>query len=148
MKNFHVTAYTDEQAITLLYKVSPGVCDQSFGIHVAEIARFPDSVVKVAKRKASELEDFEQTGSTSVMMDVDGTINDENKKVKLWNSSDAEIDAGNRVIEAFFKELKTIKGSVDGMQDGEVIESVKGLLEEFKPEMEGSAFVKEVLMSF
>lgn len=46
-RNVADKASKHDRDITLLYKVEPGVCDQSFGIHVAELANFPESVVKV-----------------------------------------------------------------------------------------------------
>jgi DNA mismatch repair protein MSH2 len=85
VQNLHVVAHIDgtdspsdenqKRQVTLLYKVEPGVCDQSFGIHVAELVRFPEKVVNMAKRKADELEDFsgkhEQLGIVANETDVE-----------------------------------------------------------------------------
>jgi DNA mismatch repair protein MSH2 len=55
VKNLHVVAHVstegnEQRKISLLYKVEPGVSDQSFGIHVAELAHFPENVIKVRRK--------------------------------------------------------------------------------------------------
>nr|CAD7587022.1 unnamed protein product [Timema genevievae] len=45
--NKHVSALIVNNTLTLLYRVRPGMCDQSYGIYVAKMAKFPASVIQV-----------------------------------------------------------------------------------------------------
>jgi DNA mismatch repair protein MSH2 len=69
--NKHVAAYVEDEKggkcgrgdVIMLYNVQDGPCTKSFGIHVANAARFPKEVIEEAKRKAAELEDIGHTHS-------------------------------------------------------------------------------------
>jgi hypothetical protein len=58
VKNCHMKTTLDLQSskLTMLYNVADGACDQSFGIHVAEFAGFPEEILQNARERLAELE--------------------------------------------------------------------------------------------
>ncbi|ORY51832.1 DNA mismatch repair protein [Rhizoclosmatium globosum] len=135
VKNLHVKAKTDSKSITLLYKVEEGICDQSFGIHVAELAAFPEAVVRLAKRKADELEDFSAPHEM---------------EKKLAKFSNEEIEAGNQLIQGFLDEYKgamNSSGVAEGMEewDLEAKKVLNGLKSKYEAAVEENGFLREIV---
>ena len=85
---------SSRREVTLLYKVVPGISDQSFGIHVAELVRFPPKVVAMAKRKADELEDFS------------GKHSDGGETSQAAAASKEEVEAGSAMLKAVLQQWK------------------------------------------
>ncbi|MDW8333813.1 MAG: DNA mismatch repair protein MutS, partial [Bacteroidia bacterium] len=56
VKNFHVTVKETNGKMIFLRKLAPGATEKSFGVHVAELAGMPASVVKRAKSLLNHFE--------------------------------------------------------------------------------------------
>ena len=148
VKNLHVVAHVQEgknenEDVSLLYKVEPGISDKSFGINVAQMAGFPDSVIKVsnqfslnfkliltlltyvqlAKRKADELEDIE--------------ANDD-KRLKFTNE---DVDNGVDIVKEFMEYY-----AQQSSQSNE-LEALKSTYHQFKDRIQNSRWAQYVIES-
>ena len=56
VKNFHVTVKEVNDDIIFLHTIEPGCADKSYGIHVANLAGMPKSVIDRAKDVLEKLE--------------------------------------------------------------------------------------------
>jgi len=57
VKNFNVAVTEEGGEVTFLYRIVPGGVDKSYGIHVAQLAGLPKSVVHRAREVLTELEE-------------------------------------------------------------------------------------------
>ena len=139
VRNLHVTAHisgasmastADKREVTLLYKVEPGICDQSFGIHVAELVRFPDKVIRMAKRKADELEDFtgkhEQNGLGAGYSKDDVEEGSARLKEVLVRWKD-EVKDGNMSREEMVQKMRELVRADQTLLSNPFFKSVKAL---------------------
>ncbi|KAI9643632.1 MSH2 protein [Ciborinia camelliae] len=132
VKNLHVVAHIDTDAVseekkrevTLLYKVEEGICDQSFGIHVAELVKFPEKVIAMARRKAEELEDFGTSAKGSVNVDNGDPMSTAGSQ----EYSKEDVEDGSRLLKEVLKKWKAEISERGEMEKGEKIALLRELV--------------------
>lgn len=148
VQNLHVVAHiekTDDEPgnkdddITLMYRVEPGISDKSFGIHVAELVKFPTKIINMAKRKASELQNI------NIGSDIDPYVS--NKKTKCSN---AEISTGvetlKEVLIAWKAQCMDPNTQKCKVSSEEAVSSLRKLVDEqYGEKTKNDKFVQEVL---
>ena len=128
--NRHVETAVDPATgrLTMLYQVREGHCDRSFGVHVAEHARFPAAVVAAAREKAAELEDFSVGGGG-------GGTGGKKRAV--------ESDKGRTRLKRFLTDFASLP--LDDLPDAEAVARASKLVEELKADADDEPYVSSVL---
>lgn len=123
VKNLHVAVHVeDRHNVTLLYKVNEGVGDKSFGVHVAELADFPESVITLAKRKLEELDD--ESG--------------QNTPRKVYKTED--VEKGDGILQMMTKEFTAAEES------GNIASNIKEIIEKYRTTIHNSEYLKDLLL--
>lgn len=138
----HSAAPAPVQDITLLYKVERGVSSQSFGIHVAEVVQFPPKVVRMAKRKALELEDFSEPAEVS--------SDDAASRAKHVKLTTQEIREGSGLLDRVLKKWATnvkAEGDFETLSSTVILQKLKGVIDASseKAELESNKFIKSLM---
>ena len=93
LKNVHVSAIEENGKVTFLHKVKVGAVDRSYGIHVASLAKLPDSLINraseilsVYEKKSVKKETFTQTSLFELSeAEAEPKVNEIEEKIKNIN---------------------------------------------------------------
>ncbi len=71
LSNVHVSAIEQQGKLVFLHKVKKGAADKSYGIHVAELAELPASLIKRANEVLNELEKSARDSQLETAVTID-----------------------------------------------------------------------------
>jgi DNA mismatch repair protein MutS len=97
LKNIHVGATEENGKLIFLHKVLPGPADQSYGIHVAQLAGLPNKVLREATKLLKRLEaQGSELGPTSKQLDLfSASSNDDDEQEAAQDEDDNEPEVSS-----------------------------------------------------
>lgn len=98
LKNVHVSAIEENGKVVFLHKLLDGAADKSYGIHVAQLAELPLSLIKRAKEILDELE-TEQTFHTTNQVEAPVIVEDV-EQLSFFASEKAEQHPASSMTKA------------------------------------------------
>ncbi|KUP08346.1 DNA mismatch repair protein MutS [Bacillus coahuilensis m2-6] len=102
LQNVHVSAMEHNGKVVFLHKIKEGPADKSYGIHVAELANLPESLIKRAKELLENLEhQSEATNTTTKNNSQPLKVNDSLTQLSLFGT---DIEKEKPVIKRSKKE--------------------------------------------
>ncbi|WP_129689071.1 DNA mismatch repair protein MutS [Gottfriedia acidiceleris] len=123
LKNIHVAAKEQDGKVLFLHKIFEGAADQSYGIHVAELANLPKDVIIRAKEL---LNDLESNNHSYVKEEIENTekeiVNNQVPKKEIVKTTDKE-DAESQL--SLFDDHQPMVKEV--VKNHPVIDQLKGI---------------------
>ncbi len=111
LKNVHVSAHEEDGKITFLHKIKNGPVDKSYGIHVAKLAKLPDSLINRASEilDVYEKQDKKEEKFAQISLDFDSIEpqkSDIEEKIKNINPLEITPLEALNILYELKKEIK------------------------------------------
>jgi len=127
LKNIHVAAKEQDGKVLFLHKIFEGAADQSYGIHVAELANLPKDVIIRAKELLNDLESNNHSYVKEEIEDTEKEIVNipvpKKEIVQRTDKEDAIEDAQSQL--SFFDDHQPMVKEV--VKNHPVIDQLKGI---------------------
>ncbi|MEH7350358.1 DNA mismatch repair protein MutS [Gottfriedia acidiceleris] len=123
LKNIHVAAKEQDGKVLFLHKIFEGAADQSYGIHVAELANLPKDVIIRAKELLNDLESNNHSFVKEEIINKEQVfINKQETKQEIDQTTDKE-DIGSQ-LSLFDDNQPKVK---EVIKNHPVIDQLKGI---------------------
>ncbi|KQL39381.1 DNA mismatch repair protein MutS [Bacillus sp. FJAT-25509] len=123
LKNIHVAAKEQDGKVLFLHKIFEGAADQSYGIHVAELANLPKDVIIRAKELLNDLESNNHSFVKEEIINKEQVmINKQETKKEIDQTADKE-DIGSQ-LSLFDDNQPKVK---EVIKNHPVIDQLKGI---------------------